>query len=251
MEKKILEAIGELRKDIHKRLDSVKDDLTKEIGKMSECFAKMGAKVNALDERLAYVCNREILLEIELKRRYLVIFGLADEERESPDSRMAKIRNLLHDDLNLHDMSDNDIDTSFRIGQYSATNSRVVKLVLVRQTCADRIMSATGKLKGKKCPHGRNVFIKRDLPAPMLNMEKQLIGQIKEARKKREKVGWRGLEFYIGGKSVAKFAFDTLDVAAHSSASEATSEGTRHTALAAPQAAGVSKRPRTPFAPAN
>jgi hypothetical protein len=59
-------------------------------------------------------------------------------------------------------------------------------------------------LKESKKLKGTGLGVARDLPKEMKEVEKKYVEQLKDARKNKQRISWKGNHLTVGGKSIAE-----------------------------------------------
>lgn len=155
--------------------------LTSEIREMKGENERMRGQVKEQGERIEQ-------LEREIRRKNIVVRGIADHGEETEEETRRKVGVIVRK-LEV-DMDDRiDIDKITRIGKYQEERRRPILLKLTRESKKGEIMRSSKRLKGT------DVWLDEDYPRSIREERRVLIAKAKEAKQQghRAYVGYNRL----------------------------------------------------------
>jgi hypothetical protein len=131
------------------------DEIEKECREYKSKTLHLEDKLASLSKELSLEKSKRIDLELEQKKRNLIIFGIKEQEDESDTKQTAQ--RWIQECLNIESCN---IDTCYRIGR------RVVGKKLSRpiKICFETYSDRTTVWKSKRLLKGTSAYIKEDLP---------------------------------------------------------------------------------------
>jgi len=143
-------------------------------------------------------CENE-RLDVELRKRNLIIFGLTDNKNDDDAITKAKVIKLFSEKLSLSNIT---IDTTHRISTYADGKRRPIRVQLLFQHERDAILSQRNKLKIITDGAGHKIFINEDLPLKTRLCRKVLRTKLAEAINQNipAKIDYNRNEITVDGK---------------------------------------------------
>lgn len=147
---------------------------------------------NDLRQRNEEQERRIDVLERELRRKNIIIKGIADSDREDTDGRENAILALFKK-MGI-DRGAEVIELAVRLGRYEETKCRPVLIKLLSEKTKKEIMMNTGKLKGSE------IWIEEDYSRKIREIRRKLVQEMKDRRNNGEEVYLRYDRLIVRGK---------------------------------------------------
>ncbi|KOB70933.1 Endonuclease-reverse transcriptase [Operophtera brumata] len=166
----------QINEDNKETLQIVEENITEKINKnVDEKFCKMELEINNIriiqDEQQKRLDNFDKIL----RQRNLILFGIAEEERNYSD-----LEDIVLQIINIKMQTELDRKDIEFIGRVGKKNSKTRPLRLTLTTLGKKISI----LQQKKTLDGSGSYIKEDYPPQVLETRKALLPQLMEKRQK-------------------------------------------------------------------
>jgi hypothetical protein len=130
-------------------------------------------------------------MERQMKRKNLIFYGIKHDSRTKAEEA---VKDVIEGNMEVK-LREYDIDNIFTLGKKE--NSPIC-VQLTTEIKAWQILKESKKLKGT------GLGVARDLPKEMKEVEKKYVEQLKDARKNKQRISWKGNHLTVGGKSIAE-----------------------------------------------
>ncbi|VEN42895.1 unnamed protein product, partial [Callosobruchus maculatus] len=177
----VLKQIKESIKQMNEKLDSV----VLEIKRMAEENKELKDRVKGQEERIER-------LEREIRKKNIVMKGVADETTENYEETSGKIVTILQK-MGVSINAKEDIEEVRRLGRYNSERDRPILVKFMKEPTKFTILKNTRNLKGT------NVWIDEDYPKEVREDRRKLIPELKEARNRGYRATLRYNKLVING----------------------------------------------------
>ena len=151
-----------------KSIDGKLDDIFGELKKVKEENELLKNKVKDQETRIQF-------MEKEMRKKNLIIKGVADTHKEGTKDTEEKINKIM-EKMGLDVRSSKDIDVTMRIGKYREDKARPILVKLTRECTKINILKKSATLKGS------DIWIDEDYPKDIQIERNKLLPILKEAR---------------------------------------------------------------------
>jgi len=175
------------------------DDLNVSNKEFRNLIKALQTEVTTLKEKVHTLeCDNE-RLDIELRKKNVILFGLEDEVDESNAVSKSKVEKLLSEKLQIRDVN---IDTVHRLSKFTSGRTRPIRVQLLYQNDRDLILSQRSKLKSQVNSKGDCYFLNEDLPLKTRLTRKILRDKLVDALKNKStaKIDYSRNEIVVDGK---------------------------------------------------
>lgn len=183
---RILEAIMNLKSEMKQDMKQMRESVEGKIDGVKKEVQKMETRLENQDTRI-------ILMEKEVRKRNIIIYGIEEKMEENwktlKEIIIAFLKNTMEVETKLEE-----IDEFYRMGKKVPNKNRPIMLKFITYWKKQEIIRSTGKLKGTK------IFLDQDLTAKEVEEKKKLIPTMVHFRKNGHHAVMRGSHLYVNGK---------------------------------------------------
>jgi len=175
------------------------DKLTASYEDFKTLSESLKIEVTTLSKKVYTLESENERLDLELRKKNLLIFGLLDNEADDEDTIKSKVLRLFSEKLSLNNIT---VDTAHKISTYSQGKHRPVRVQLIFQNDRDAILNQRQKLKNVTDELGNRIYINEDLPLKTRLCRKILRAKLAECINMNipAKINYTRNEIIVNGK---------------------------------------------------